>query len=424
MNNSQENYEGGISLRKLFRTFVKNIVLEIIIAVFILCVGIGVVLTTDSYYVVSATVAVKANTGNADGYVDEICELSRKNVFLDIVRLECEGKTKTDVISENVSTENAKGSLFITFSYTDGDKTDAKTKLSTLVEQLKIFLEDEDHEYFGAQVTIDPVYSINNDIVSKVEEYSSDSKILLATIAVAVIAVVGFVLIANKANNTVFDEKELERIVGKKNFATISKSDKKDFNVDVEKLSETLIWHKQENGDTVYQIQSAKKGEGKTTVVSSLARALGESYRKVLVVDCDFNNPCVHTAFNLPLDGGITDSFGANTAFEKSIKRTSNKGVDVLVAGKEKLNNAVIFTSSTFKDLIDYAKSNYDFVLIDTPSVGESSNYVSVCKYADATILVVKKESTKVPEIKDALTELQGFGTNVVGTVFNFETRK
>ena len=59
----------------------------------------------------------------------------------------------------------------------------------------------------------------------------------------------------------------------------------------------------------VYQVQSCISGEGKTTVSTNLARALGESQRKTLIIDCDFSKPSIHRIFNLHRETGITDYF-------------------------------------------------------------------------------------------------------------------
>ncbi len=427
MEERRESYDRGLFLGELIHVFVKNILWEILIFILVIGIGVGVAAVNDDYYVASAIVSVKARASNnaldyndtilAGYYVDEVCELAKDDVFLEKVRLACEGKTKTTVNSSAVTAQNAEDSLIISFTYTDADKEDAAIKLRVLVEQLKIFLETGN--YFNANLSIEPILSVENTIVSKVVSGSNDRNIVLVSFAAAAILVILFAFVMFRLNDNIISVEKLERVTNKKNFASVKQTNVAE-KIDANKLADALIWHSNDNGNKVYQIQSTVSGEGKTTVAVNLAKELGESQRKVLLIDCDLDNARLHQILNLTENNGLTDIVNTNLSFEKAIKDTEYKNVDVITSGGEHINHTRLFASRKFEEMVKTVSEKYDFVLIDCGAVKENSDYVNVSKCVDATLMVVKKESTNSAEIANAIEELDNFGANVVGTVFNF----
>ena len=221
---------------------------------------------------------------------------------------------------------------------------------------------------------------------------------------------------------TVNGNKNLISIVKKKS-EELSAADVDAVPLDLTKVSDTLIYI----GDDkckVYQIQSTVSGEGKTSVTVNLAKALGESRRKTLIIDCDFYKPSVHKAFRLHRETGITDYFKGEKNFAEIVKHTPVENVDIITCGGRISNHTIFFTSPKFKEIIEKAKGVYDFVLIDSAPVKASSDYINITPLTDATILVVKADVVSARDIAATVDELDACGADIIGTVFNFATRE
>ena len=193
--------------------------------------------------------------------------------------------------------------------------------------------------------------------------------------------------------------------------------------LDLTKVSDTLIYI----GDDkykVYQIQSTMSGEGKTSLTVNLAKSLGESRRKTLIIDCDFYKPSVHKAFRLHRETGITDYFKGEKNFAEIVKHTPVENVDIITCGGRISNHTIFFTSPKFKEIIEKAKGVYDFVLIDSAPVKASSDYINITPLTDATILVVKADAVSARDVSATVGELDACGADIIGTVFNFATRE
>lgn len=121
------------------------------------------------------------------------------------------------------------------------------------------------------------------------------------------------------------------------------------------------------NKPYVIRVSSQKGGVGKTTIAVNLATELGLQGNRVLIIDTDFINP----------------SIGFHMGVE-----SNNAGVRAVMTGRASINNALVVhaptgvhvlpgeikakafmpTNAQFKKFFDeIAKTNYDFVVIDTP---------------------------------------------------------
>ena len=230
----------------------------------------------------------------------------------------------------------------------------------------------------------------------------------------------------------------LEMITGKKNFVTIEKkknaskpmplgageTESSYIDLDLSKLSDTLIYMSDGQSNKVFQIQSTVSGEGKTTVSTNLAKALGESQRKTLIIDCDFSKPSIHRIFKQHRHLGITDYFKGEKAFDEIVKPTGAENVDLITCGDRISNHTIFFASPKFKAIIDEAKEKYDFVILDCAPVKALSDYINISAVADATLLVVSSDKLSARDIDNTVRELEICGANLIGTVFNFSANE
>lgn len=434
----EENQTNGLVLfvKEVVSAAFKNIIWLALICIITIGAGLGVALNSKPYHVAYATVAVSAridkdnmeynDTVLAQEYVDEICELSKETVFVDRVRAKYGGEINEgniDAVCTNTDT-----SLLITFTYKDSSEGQAGAKLKTLVEVMIEFLEGG--KYFNALVTVVPIKSVDTtggegDIVSKTVEVSEKKKILLIS-GVLAIAVCGlYLLVKVKACNYVFSDEKLQDACELKTLATIEKFNVKKANANkvlgqTEKLSNAIIVNQIENGNKVFQVQSTVEGEGKSGVTFDLARCLAFSHKKVLVIDCDLNNPSAHKSFGLHVDNGLIEYCFEDKPFEKIVKPTSFNGLEVITAGKGKTSTTATIASKKFDELLQSVKDEYDFIFIDSSAVTSSPDYIQVSKKVDATIFVAHKEKKNVNLVVETIKELNDYKANVIGTVITY----
>ncbi len=422
----------GLYIKELIHVALKNVLIIFLICAICIGAGLFIARTNDDYHVAYATVSVSARISSdkidyndtvlAQEYVDEICELSTETVFVDRVRAKYGGDIQESKISAICT--DPKTSLLITFTYTDNSKSNAAAKLKALVETMVEFLDEDD--YFNAEVSVVPIRNYETkDIVSKTTKGSSDKKILLISGVLAIALSAVFVFLKSKISNPIFSEEKFEQLTDIKNLSTVAKLNSSGSNVDkivaeTEKLANSIVWKSLDTGAKVYQMQSTRSGEGKTGVAVDLAKCLGKSHKKVLVVDCNFYNSLVHKSFDVHPDGGLGEFCKGERAFDRTIKRTSFENVDVVTLGKRDWPSSKIVSSPKFAELIAIAKQKYDFVLIDCSAISTSSDYIQVSTLVDSTLFITQKDKVNGNKVVNAINELNSYNANVVGTVLTY----
>ena len=158
-------------------------------------------------------------------------------------------------------------------------------------------------------------------------------------------------------------------------------------------------------------VTSLETGEGRTFLTAILA--LGSAVflkKKVLVVDTS-SQP--HQG-NLILDRIFLDE-------------TMEKYVDLI---KPKSESGSVGAAADFelKGLRDHYRKKYDLVLFDTAAINESNassmDPIIVSKTAGSTIMILSNQSVSSGDFQRVKTELHEWGIPILGSVYNFWSRK
>jgi capsular exopolysaccharide synthesis family protein len=173
----------------------------------------------------------------------------------------------------------------------------------------------------------------------------------------------------------------------------------------------------------VLLVTSPRPKAGKTTTVANLGICLAEIGRRVLLIDGDLRSPRLGRLFGLQFASGLSDVLldgGSGTATLKSVIRPSTvPGLYVLPGGSEPGNISKLLHSATLDSLVESARSEYDFVLIDTPPMVGMADARLLSRVADGVILISRAGETSPEQLGDARQRLVDDGTAVIGTILN-----
>lgn len=190
------------------------------------------------------------------------------------------------------------------------------------------------------------------------------------------------------------------------------------------RLKDNILYLNADGKNKVIQIESAVSGEGKTTVICNLAVSLGQTDKKVIVVDLDFRRPRTHRLFGVTKDVGVAEFMLGESGKEEIVKHTEYKNVDVITRGAEIYNSALVLVSDKFKELIADLREEYDYVLLDCAPVLQVSDFIHIAKISDGVLFLVAYASTTKAQVAEAVKELRKNGANILGTVFTMYDRK
>ena len=170
-------------------------------------------------------------------------------------------------------------------------------------------------------------------------------------------------------------------------------------------------------------ISSSEPGDGKTTISANLSVAFAQAGKRTLVIDADLRRPGFTALINLKGVPGVADVLAseeppASTA-PPLIQHTEVEGLDILPVGLRRPNPAELLSSKAFVELLAWADSQYDRVIVDCPPVLAVSDAQIVGQLVDGAILVVRPEKNHRRSVMRAVDAFHASGCNVLGVVAN-----
>jgi protein-tyrosine kinase len=196
---------------------------------------------------------------------------------------------------------------------------------------------------------------------------------------------------------------------------------KKSYNSNIEELRRIIsnIQAAMQPGIKSILITSTLAREGKTFITANLAKILADSRKKTLIIDFNLHRPGVHEFFKLINSKGISDYLTAEIPLKDAIKESKNNMLHFMLAGFQKVNFNTLLDSARCREMFANLKEVYDYILIDSPAISDSSDALVLAKYADTSIFVVqagKLDRKKVIRCKESLERVN---PNILGVIVN-----
>jgi len=159
-------------------------------------------------------------------------------------------------------------------------------------------------------------------------------------------------------------------------------------------------------------------------VTANLSVALAQLGKHVLSIDGDMRPPSLHRMFSMSNHAGIADYLKGNSTWQCVVSSTVVPGLSVIVSGGRLRNPADLLSSDRMHDLIRAAQSQFDMVLVDSPTRLNMADSRILASYVDAVVLIVKSGDTPKKIVKQAFTNLRTVSARIVGVVLNQADRR
>ena len=167
-------------------------------------------------------------------------------------------------------------------------------------------------------------------------------------------------------------------------------------------------------------ITSALPGEGKTSVALALARSLASSGAKVLLIEADLRHRTLSRLGRENRFGpGIVGVLQGKTFLGEAVVRDPATALDILSAEAEPQDPQDLLVADRFGRLMKQASADYDHVIIDTPPAGVVSDVLLIGRFVDATLLVVRADTTPRECVTATVRLFQEAGLALAGVVLN-----
>jgi capsular exopolysaccharide synthesis family protein len=172
-------------------------------------------------------------------------------------------------------------------------------------------------------------------------------------------------------------------------------------------------------GLKVVLITSAVGGEGKTSLAAHLGPSLARAGRKTLLVDADLRKPTLHRLFHVQRAPGFSELLQGLCSFEEVIRSTDCEGLSLMTAGQTTVQAIEALAHERIASLFQHLRHQYDLIVMDCAPVLPVPDSLLLTQHADAAILAVLRDVSRVPAVYAAYQRLSALGVTILGAVVN-----
>lgn len=180
-------------------------------------------------------------------------------------------------------------------------------------------------------------------------------------------------------------------------------------------LRTNLQFSSADGGPQIIQLTSTRSGEGKSVSALGISLRYAGIGKSVLLIDADMRRPTFLQGGKPSI--GLSGLMTQRVEFGEEIQVTRYPGLHLLPSGVIVPNPSELLASERFDDLLEWAKSNYEYVIIDSPPVLGLADAPLLGAKVEATLLIVDAGILRTPNIKASIERLHNSGTNILGVV-------
>lgn len=163
---------------------------------------------------------------------------------------------------------------------------------------------------------------------------------------------------------------------------------------------------------------SSDRGEGKSTVLVSLATYLNSIGKKTLIIDADAINPRLADFFLMKSKPGFYELLNGSVTLKDVIVRDKN-GVCVIPSGERNSQISDLLLAGHLQEHLEKILPKFDYVLIDSAPATHATDVEVLAGLVDQVILVTEWAKTPRKKIKLAGEMIRQFSRDVPHIVLN-----
>lgn len=170
----------------------------------------------------------------------------------------------------------------------------------------------------------------------------------------------------------------------------------------------------------IIAVTSYWENEGKTTVVLNLAKSLAELGKRVLVIDADMRKSVMagrHTKAKNP--AGLSEILTGMVRLSDGLYTTQYENLHIIFSGKYPPNPVELLGGKYFPMLLEETRKVYDYVLVDTPPLGQVIDAAVLTPHCDGTLLVMESHAIRQKHAKALISQLDRSGSKILGVIRN-----
>lgn len=169
----------------------------------------------------------------------------------------------------------------------------------------------------------------------------------------------------------------------------------------------------------VLLVTSSIPGEGKTSVATNIALALGQ-VRKVCLIDADMRRPTVAKVLGVATSSkGLSNLVSGSDPTSECLHFNKELGIHIIPSGVVPPNPLELLSSIRFAEAMKWLEDSFDVVIIDSPPLQLVSDPLVLSQFAHSVIYVVKADSTPYQVALGGIERLREAKAHILGVIIN-----
>jgi capsular exopolysaccharide synthesis family protein len=166
-------------------------------------------------------------------------------------------------------------------------------------------------------------------------------------------------------------------------------------------------------------ILSAGPGEGKSTTLHRLARLMGASGERVVLIDSDLRRPTQHRLAGRSKEPGLSELLLAQKSIDEVIQKNITPGLDFIPSGGTGGFTLSLIHGNRLRAIIATLKGRYDKIVFDSPPVIGVSDASVLVSAVDGAVLLIQHRRNPQSMVLRAQQIITGLKTPLIGVVLN-----
>lgn len=181
-----------------------------------------------------------------------------------------------------------------------------------------------------------------------------------------------------------------------------------------------IYLQKEKNGYKSFLLCGSDTGVGTTSISVELAISLSVAGWKTILIDGDLRKGNTYKRLNESVNVGLSDFICSNSPLEDCIYDTNWDLLHYIPSGVFQEESPVRqLCSVNMEKAMKQLQDEYDFIIIDVPSLNSSVDAQILAVKADATILVTAMKLSTMKSLEEAKKQIEKAGGNIIGVIEN-----
>ena len=174
------------------------------------------------------------------------------------------------------------------------------------------------------------------------------------------------------------------------------------------------------NGIKTIMLTSSLPDEGKSDITFAMASSLAQIGKRVVMIDADIRKSVLVSRYQLEHEvPGLSQYLSGQRSLENVLYDTNIENLSIIFAGPYSPNPADLLEESLFGDMISKLKEKYDYIIVDTPPMGNLIDGAIVARQCDGAVMVIESGSISYRLEQRVKGQLEKSGCRILGVVLN-----